>query len=65
MVRSGAEAVDVYSHLLPQRAHEAERRMRSVSLNPAHILPTNDDGLSARQGSPGGWNPHEYWGSAT
>jgi hypothetical protein len=23
--------VDVYSHLLPQRAHEAARRMRSVS----------------------------------
>jgi site-specific recombinase XerD len=39
--------VDVYSHLLPQRAHEAARRMRSVSHNPAHILPTNDDGLRA------------------
>jgi hypothetical protein len=24
--------VDVYSHLLPKRAHEAARRMRSVSL---------------------------------
>jgi hypothetical protein len=23
--------VDVYSHLLPKRAHEAARRMRSVS----------------------------------
>ena len=29
MARSGAEAVDVYSLLLPQRAHEAARRMRS------------------------------------
>ncbi len=45
----GAEAVDVYSHLLPQRAHEAARRMRSVSHNPAHILPTNDDGLPASE----------------
>jgi len=43
----GAEAVDVYSLLLPQRAHEAARRMCSVSHNPAHILPTNDDGLPA------------------
>jgi hypothetical protein len=43
----GAEAADVYSLLLPQWAHQAARRMRSVSHNPAHILPTNDDGLPA------------------
>jgi integrase len=41
--------VDVYSHLLPQRVHEAARRMRSVSHNPAHVLPTNDDGLPASE----------------
>lgn len=41
----GAEAVS--SLLLPQRAHQAARMMRSVSHNPAHILPTNDDGLPA------------------
>jgi integrase len=29
--------VDVYSHLLPQRAHEAARRMRSVSLVPSPV----------------------------
>jgi integrase len=35
--------VDVYSHLLPQRAHEAARRMRSVSQGPTHIPATSDD----------------------
>jgi integrase len=32
---------DVYGHLMPQRAQDAARRMRSVSHNPSHTLPTN------------------------
>jgi integrase len=36
--------VNVYSHLMPERAQAAARRMRSVSHNPSHTLPTNDDG---------------------
>ncbi len=36
--------VDVYSHLLPQRAHEAARRMRSVS-----HLPTRGEEMSASE----------------
>ena len=50
MARSGAEAVDVYS-LLPRRAHEASRMIAPYPHNPAHILPTNDDGPPAKRGS--------------
>jgi hypothetical protein len=35
--------VDVYSHLLPQRVHEAARRTRSIS----NVAPTSDDERSA------------------
>jgi integrase len=34
---------DVYGHLMPKRAQDAARRMRSVSHDPSHTLPTNDD----------------------
>jgi hypothetical protein len=36
--------VDVYSHLLPKRAHEAARRMRSVSAPEAHAERSNGMG---------------------
>lgn len=35
---------DVYGHLMPKRAQDAARRMRSVSHMPPHTLPTNVDG---------------------
>jgi hypothetical protein len=34
---------DIYGHVMPKRAQEAARRMRSVSHMPSHTLPTNDD----------------------
>ena len=41
--------VNVYSHLLPQRAHDAARRMRSVSHPPTggEEIPASEDRVSA------------------
>jgi len=39
--------VDVYSHLLPKRAHEAAKRMRSVAHNPADPPPADDERAEA------------------
>jgi integrase len=49
--------VDVYSHLLPKRAREAARRMRSVSHDPSHTLPTNNDEQPMIEAQAGDANP--------
>jgi integrase len=45
---------DVYGHLMPERVRDAARRMRSVSHNPSHTLPTNNVGLPPIEAEPGG-----------
>jgi integrase len=52
--------VDVYSHLLPKRAHEAARRMRSVFHDPSHKLPTNNDDQRATEAPSNTANPWKH-----
>jgi integrase len=56
--------VDVYGHLLPKRAYDAARRMRSVSHNPSHKLPTNNADQPTIEASPVGSNPSKHGVSA-